>query len=72
MRPGFHTVKVRDQDTIRALLDLADDPRHDVASTSDEGRMALVVPDYLYERYLRYLAIDSSPPTEPKKSGRKK
>lgn len=56
---------------IRALLDLADRKR-DVATTTDYPQLAVVVPDYLYERYQQYLAIDSSPPREPKKSGAKK
>lgn len=56
---------------LRALLDLADHSR-DVATTSDHGSLAVLVPDDLYQRYLTYQAIDSSPPIEPKKSGAKK
>lgn len=56
---------------LRALLDLADHPR-DVATTTDYPTLAVVVPDELYQRYLSYQAIDSSPPIEPKKSGAKK
>lgn len=54
---------------IRLLLDLADDPRHDVQSTMETGRLAVVIPDYLYQRYQQYQSLESSPPVEPKKSG---
>jgi hypothetical protein len=57
--------------TLRALLDLADHSR-DVATTTDYPGLSVVIPDYLYQRYLTYQAIDSSPPIEPKKSGAKK
>lgn len=57
--------------TLRILVDLSEDPR-DVASTSDYPSFAVVIPEYLYERYLMYQSIESSPPTEPKKSGAKK
>lgn len=56
---------------LRALLDLADNVA-DVATTTDYPTLAVVVPDDLYQRYLTYQAIDSSPPVVPKKSGAKK
>ena len=57
--------------TVRILLDLADDPRHDVVSTSEYPRPAVIVPDYLYERWERYLSLESSPPEEPKNGSKK-
>lgn len=57
---------------IRVLLDLADNPRHDVKTTTETGRLAVVIPDYLYERYKQYQSLESSSPIEPKKSGSKK
>jgi hypothetical protein len=58
--------------TVRVLLDLADDPRHDVVSTSEYTSPAVIVPDYLYERWKNYLSLEASPPVVPKKSGSKK
>jgi hypothetical protein len=60
-----------DSQTLRVLLDLADNVA-DVATTTDYPTLAVIVPDDLYQRYLRYQAIDSSPPVVPKKSGAKK
>lgn len=57
---------------IRILLDLADDPRHDVQTTMETGRLAVVIPDYLYERFQQYQSLESSSPKEPKKSGSRK
>jgi len=59
-------------DEIRILLDLADDPRHHVKTTTETGRMAVVIPDYLYERFQQYQSLEASPPEVPKKSGSKK
>jgi len=64
--PGSSFAEVAQQ-----LLDLADDRRH-VRTSTDYPSLALVVPDYLYERWERYQSLESSPPTEPKKSGSKK
>ncbi len=56
------------QQQIQVLLDLADDPQHDIHSTMDYGPFALVVPDELMLRYHTYMALTpSSPPEEPKK-----
>jgi hypothetical protein len=66
--PVIHPVSPQ---ILKALLDLADNKR-DVATTSDYPSLAVIVPDYLLERYNRYQAIDSSSPIEPKKSGAKK
>ena len=57
---------------IRILLDLADNPRHDVKTTTETGRLAVVIPDYLYDRFQKYLSLEASPPVVPKKSGSKK
>lgn len=56
---------------IKIFLDLADDPRHDVKTTMEPGRLAVVVPDYLYSRFQQYRSLESSSPIEPKKSGSK-
>ncbi len=53
---------------LRILLDLADDPRHDVATTTDTSQMGVVIPEELYQRLLTYKSLsDSSSPKEPKK-----
>lgn len=54
---------------VRVLLDLANRP-DDVATTTDHGRLAVIIPDELYERYQQYQALTiSSPPVVPKKKG---
>jgi hypothetical protein len=53
-------------DTVRVLLDLADN-RRDVQTTTDYGSLSVRVPDYLYERWVKYQSLDSSSPIEPKK-----
>jgi hypothetical protein len=57
---------------VRILIDLSDSVL-DVATTTDTPQLGLVIPDYLYTRYRRYLELDfeSSPPVEPKKRSRK-
>lgn len=56
-------------DLVRILVDLAESPYH-VATTTDGPRLGLVIPDYLAERYEKYLSLsESSPPEEPKKRG---
>lgn len=57
---------------IQILLDLAIDRRHDVQTTTETGRLAVVIPDYLYERFKNYQSLESSSPKEPKKSGSQK
>ena len=59
-------VHYQDAGILRILLDLADNPK-DVKTTTDFEGPAVVVPDELYERYLTYQSLDSSPPKEPKK-----
>jgi len=63
---------VKDNSEIKVFLDLAVDPRHDVKTTMEPGRLAVDVPDYLYERFQQYQSLESSSPKEPKKSGSKK
>lgn len=55
----------------RILLDLAEHPR-DVDTSTNYGRLSIVVPDYLNERYQQYLSLDSSPPVVPGKKEKKK
>lgn len=56
----------------RVLIDLADNPLH-VATTTDTQSLGLVIPEYLHDRYRRYLELDieSSPPVVPKKRSKK-
>lgn len=59
-------------DMVRVLVDLSDHVSH-VATTTDTPSLGLVVPDYLYTRYRRYMELDneSSPPVVPKKRSKK-
>lgn len=57
---------------VTVLLDLADDPQHDVKTTTEFGPLAVVVPDELLLRFHVYQSLTpSSPPKEPKKKGSK-
>lgn len=63
-----HIVMIESPLQLQALLDLADDPRWDVQTTTDHGSLAVVVSDELYERYEQYNNLsESSPPEEPRK-----
>lgn len=55
---------------LRILLDLADDPKHDVRSTSDTPQLGVVISEELYQRLLQYKSLSESPSRE--KPGRKK
>jgi hypothetical protein len=56
---------------VSVLIDLADHPR-DVASTTDYGPLAVIVPDELLAKYETYLSLkESSSPKEPKRKGSK-
>lgn len=59
----------QNQDEWRILLSLADNPRHDVKTTSGTRGLGAVVPDELYERFLRYQSLSESP--APKATGKK-
>ena len=54
------TVHIDNTDQLRALIDLADHPR-DVATTTAFTGLAVVVPDYVWARYQKYLSLDSAP-----------
>lgn len=54
-------------DEVRILLDLADN-RRDVQTTTVTPRTAVVIPEELYQRFLTYKSLHSSPPREPKKT----
>lgn len=63
-------VMIESTEMLRALLDLADNPK-DVQTTTDYGTLAVVVPDELYDRFNKYQNLsESSPPEEPKRRGR--
>ena len=52
----------------RVLIDLADSV-YDVHTTTDTPSLGLVVPEYVYERYLQYLQLDEpSLPVRKKRS----
>lgn len=55
-------VHYEDAQTLRILIDLADNKR-DVRTTTDYAN-SVVVPDELYERYLFYRSLDPSAPEE--------
>lgn len=65
-------IMIKDNSELRILLDLADDPRRDVATDSSYTGLAVVVPDVLHERYLKYLSLDSSSPEVQGKKEKKK
>lgn len=54
---------------LRVLLDLADDPKHDVRTTTDTSGLGVVVSEELYDRLLTYLSLSETP--APKASGKK-
>jgi hypothetical protein len=57
---------------LRILLDLADNPRRDVKTTTDTPYMGVVIPEELYQRLLTYKSLsESSSPKEPKKRSAK-
>lgn len=55
-------------DDVKILLDLADDPKRDVATTTVTPRTAVIIPDDLYERFLKYKSLQET----PQKKGRGK
>lgn len=65
-------IMIKSSQDLRVLLDLADNPRRDVATDTSYSGLAVVVPDILHERYLRYQSLDSPPPIEPEKKEKKK
>ena len=57
---------------LQVLLDLADNPRRDVKTTTDTPHMGVVISEELYQRLLTYKSLsESSPPKEPKKRSAK-
>lgn len=54
---------------LRILLDLAEDPRRDVKTTTDTPQLGVVIPEELYQRLLNYQALSESP--SPKEPGKK-
>jgi hypothetical protein len=55
-----------DWNDVRILLDLAHDRKRDVATTTETPRLAVVIPDELYERFLRYKSLAASPKSRKK------
>lgn len=52
---------------VKILLDLADNPKRDVVTTTVTPRTAVIIPDELYERFKQYKSLKESP-----QKGRKK
>lgn len=55
-----------DWSDVKILLDLADDPKRDVQTTTMTPRLAVVIPEELYERLLKYKGL--KPTKREKKS----
>ena len=53
---------------LRVLLDLADDPRHDVATTTDTEGFGVVIPEKLFERLQQYKSLSPKEPRKKKES----
>lgn len=53
---------------VKILLDLADNPKRDVVTTTVTPRTAVIIPDELYERFKQYKSLKES----PQMKGRKK
>lgn len=51
-----HVVTIKRTDQLRALLDLAEDPR-EVATTTDYTGLTVIVPDYVWERFQTYESL---------------
>jgi hypothetical protein len=56
-----------DWDDVKILLDLADNPKRDVVTTTVTPRTAVIIPDELYERFKQYKSLSET----PQKKGRK-
>jgi hypothetical protein len=52
---------------VKILLDLADDPKRDVVTTTVTPRTAVIIPDELYERFKQYKSLKESPQTKGRK-----
>jgi hypothetical protein len=52
---------------VKVLLDLADNPKRDVVTTTVTPRTAVIIPDELYERFKQYKSLEETP-----QKGRKK
>jgi hypothetical protein len=48
----------------RILFSLANDI-NDVATTTDTPGLGLVIPEYLYDRFLRYMDLETEQPSLP-------
>jgi hypothetical protein len=53
---------------VKIMLDLADDPKRDVVTTTVTPRTAVIISDELYERFLKYKSLKET----PQKKGRQK
>jgi len=56
-------------DDVKILLDLADNPKRDVVTTTDTPRTAVVIiSDELHERFLKYKSLQATPQKKGRKS----
>jgi len=56
-----------DWNDVKILLDLADNPKRDVVTTTVTPRTAVIIPDELYERFQQYKSLSET----PQKKGRR-
>ena len=62
----------RSSEELRVLLDLADNPRYDVKTTTQGPHTMVEIPDELYERFLQYQLLKAKDDEAPKSKGAKK
>ncbi len=60
----FNVIYAPKPGELRILLDLANDPRHDVQATSELETFGVVISEELYRRLQQYLSLS---PKEPRK-----
>jgi hypothetical protein len=53
---------------VKILLDLADNPKRDVVTTTDTPRTAVIISDELYDRFLQYKSLKETPQKKGHKS----
>jgi hypothetical protein len=53
---------------VKILLDLADNPKRDVVTTTDTPRTAVIISDELYDRFLQYKSLKETPQKKGRKS----
>lgn len=62
----------KSSEELKTLLDLADNPRYDVKTTTQGPHTMVEIPDELYERFLKYQELKAKDAEAPKSKGAKK